>query len=394
MSGYQGQAQPPYILNVSQTKYICRERELQELLVRQFGQGIDFNISISEPLMRKILTRYQVDPAFLPVLFSFGDGPHLAESGSSNASSLTTKDDLAYQIRYTEENHRSPDNPWSVRQTGVYHHHSSKNDFDLFILLHPLSESVLERQLLAFDTQSHASEIASICKNPYRLHILPFATYLDNWRWYFRFLGEEFEERNDQVMTLDLKTSAAVTLSFDKVQGLRDLEDTALSLSAHCKSSLRVIEAMRKISGADFQGVWSLNSYNEQLLGYIEDLLVLTSRIGNTIDLFAYALDLKNQYTAADTNQHVSKLAEDTTHDTAAVKWITYLTLLYLPGSFVAQTMKIMIADDFWIFIATWIPLTLLTFLCYALLVLRHKPRQEGGWHWMNISRMSKSKGP
>ena len=86
-------------------------------------------------------------------------------------------------------------------------------------------------------------------------------------------------------MTLDLKTSAAVTLNFDKVQGLRDLEDTALSLSAHCKSSLRVIEAMREISGADFQGVWSLNSYNEQLLGNIEDLSVLTSRIGNTIDL-------------------------------------------------------------------------------------------------------------
>jgi hypothetical protein len=94
--------------------------------------------------------------------------------------------------------------------------------------------------------------------------------------------------QNDQVMTLDLKTSAAVTLNFDKVQGLRDLEDTALSLSAHCKSSLRVVEAMGEISGAGFQGIWSLNSYNEQLLGYIEDLSVLTSRIGNTIDLVSF----------------------------------------------------------------------------------------------------------
>lgn len=51
---------------------------------------------------------------------------------------------------------------------------------------------------------------------------------------------------------------------------------------------------------------------------------------------FAYALDLKNQYTAADTNNHVSQLAEKTTKDTTAVKWITYLTLFYLPGSFVA----------------------------------------------------------
>lgn len=42
--------------------------------------------------MRKVLTRYQVDPAFLSVLYSFGDGPHLAENGSSNASSRTTED--------------------------------------------------------------------------------------------------------------------------------------------------------------------------------------------------------------------------------------------------------------------------------------------------------------
>ena len=42
--------------------------------------------------MRKILTRYRVDPTFLPVLFSFGDGPHLAESGSNNVSSITMED--------------------------------------------------------------------------------------------------------------------------------------------------------------------------------------------------------------------------------------------------------------------------------------------------------------
>ena len=86
-------------------------------------------------------------------------------------------------------------------------------------------------------------------------------------------------------MTLDLQRSAAVTLNFDKVQGLRDLEDTVLSLSAYCKGSLRVIEMLRTIPGADFQGMWSLESYIAQLLDYGENLAVLTSRIGNTINL-------------------------------------------------------------------------------------------------------------
>lgn len=51
-----------------------------------------FPLEISESLMRKVLTRYEVDPAFLSVLYSFGNGPHLAEYGSSNVSSRTTED--------------------------------------------------------------------------------------------------------------------------------------------------------------------------------------------------------------------------------------------------------------------------------------------------------------
>ncbi len=85
--------------------------------------------------------------------------------------------------------------------------------------------------------------------------------------------------------TLHLETPAAVTRNFDKVQGLRDLEDTALSLSAHCKSSLEIIEKFQEIPGVDFQGVWSFNSYKAQLVGYVENISVLTKRIGNTIDL-------------------------------------------------------------------------------------------------------------
>ena len=99
-------------------------------------------------------------------------------------------------MRYAEENHRSGDTPWSVRQTGVYHHHDSTRDFDLFIFLHPLEESVLENQLIAMASSSNLeSELASLCDSPYQLHLLPFTLYSDNWRWYLRNLGNEFQEK-------------------------------------------------------------------------------------------------------------------------------------------------------------------------------------------------------
>ena len=106
-----------------------------------------------------------------------------------------TNKEISYQIRYAEENHRSPNIPWSVRQTGVYHHHSATDDFDLFILIHPIESSLFEQQVtnLVMISSSQA-ELASLVENPYRLHFMPFALYLDNWRWYFRYLGENFQE--------------------------------------------------------------------------------------------------------------------------------------------------------------------------------------------------------
>ena len=44
-------------------------------------------LRITEESMRKILSRYRVEPSFLPVLFSFGDEPHISEGGDSNAAS-------------------------------------------------------------------------------------------------------------------------------------------------------------------------------------------------------------------------------------------------------------------------------------------------------------------
>lgn len=42
--------------------------------------------------MKEILMGYQVDSAFLPILFSFGDEPHLAESGATNVATHKLED--------------------------------------------------------------------------------------------------------------------------------------------------------------------------------------------------------------------------------------------------------------------------------------------------------------
>ena len=124
----------------------------------------------------------------------------------------------------------------------------------------------------------------------------------------------------------------------------------------------------------------------------------------------AYALDLKNQLTTANMDEHVSHLAERSTYDTTAVKWITFLTLIYLPGSFVAvswiplrrfesnfllkriraktlygmnfflfnpQTRRIEVSKNFWLYMVTWIPLTLVTLIGYLLMRSFYKAKRN-----------------
>jgi hypothetical protein len=100
--------------------------------------------------------------------------------------------DISYQVRYIEENHRPGRNPWSLRHTGVYHHHSP--EFDLWIILNPIMDSPVEMRLLELEMPSaDPAEVSKICENPFLLHILLFSSYFGNWRWYFRSLGDDFE---------------------------------------------------------------------------------------------------------------------------------------------------------------------------------------------------------
>jgi hypothetical protein len=93
-----------------------------------------------------------------------------------------------------EENQRSGSDPWSIRQTGIYHYHSAIDHFDFYLVLNPyvLEKCFLEQQFLYLIKSKAARE--SLLENPYRLHLLPFASYVDNWRWYFRHLGKEFSK--------------------------------------------------------------------------------------------------------------------------------------------------------------------------------------------------------
>ncbi|QDS67852.1 hypothetical protein FKW77_007579 [Venturia effusa] len=352
-----------------------------------------------------------VDPNFLRIVFSFGEEPHLAESSSSFLSVRTDKEssktEISYQLNYVEENRRGGYDPWSFRHTGVYHRHTSNSD--LFILLHPTQDSIFEDHLLSMlginlieiSTEPIAS--AALADDPYRLHSLVLASFLDNWRWYFRYLGDHFASENSKAMVLRPEQTKSDS-SFQRVKNLRNINDFAQFAKGCCTSGLELVEGMRDSGIDSLESCQHLSSHITTLKGYVKSSEGLIDRVRNTIDLVGYTLTLHNQLETAkvdnelrDLTKRLKTLTESTVNDSTTVRIITFVSAFYLPGSFAAsvygmnffgfdtKTRQITIGNDFWIFIATWLPLTLMTVAVYLFVLFlnrRKKTRKQFEWPW------------
>ncbi|KAK4100185.1 hypothetical protein N658DRAFT_428345, partial [Parathielavia hyrcaniae] len=211
-----------------------------------------------------------------------------------------------YKLNFVERNGRANHDPWSFRHVGVYHRHQA--GLDLFILLHCQVASELPEKLQSVvDNMSSASKTAgslrqNLCKQPERLHTLILSCYLDNWRSYLRYLGAKFAR------------IAGYTLSLRNQQELHYL---TREMKTHIKETGQV------------------------------------------------TLRLKN-------------LTENTVDDSATVRIITIISAIYLPGSFVGtifgsnfflfdeESRRLVIAKDFWVFVAIWLGLTLATGFVYV----------------------------
>jgi len=148
--------------------------------------------NITEQSMCKIFTQHHIPPGFLDILCGFGDKSHTADEGSASgvySSFNGTSHDIFYQFWYAEKNNRKHGDPWSVRQTGVYHRFSTTDPENLWLLLHPMQNSKAQTRMGLATDKLCAEEMA---KDPLRFHVLIMSSYVDNWRWYLHDIKRQY----------------------------------------------------------------------------------------------------------------------------------------------------------------------------------------------------------
>jgi len=198
--------------------------------------------------------------------------------------------------------------------------------------------------------------------------------------------------------------------SFRRVQKLRNMNDFALFAKACCMCNFKVVEGLKSNAMTPLKDASDLEDQMMTLREYVESSSALESRVRNALDLVGYTLTLHHLLETAkvdkelrdithelrDMTEKMKNLTQDTVDDSATVKIITIVSAFYLPGSFVASlygmnffafdstSQSIAIGTNFWIFVATWLPLTAITVAVYILtlwFVARRKGK-PGHWLW------------
>lgn len=285
--------------------------------------------------------------------------------------------EIAYTMRYPEL--KPMRNDWVVRQTGIYHKFDATTSQNTYVLLNPSPDAKVKKQ--AEHNLLHCYQ--TIENNPLWLHMMFQEICLPNWRLYNASLEREFlpmadtaahtfieeltESQYSHLTDLAdlenrfLQTSIILTAS-------QDVLDCLVTFCADLKDLSTACEKQIQISKRRFRHSQRVCAANHRTAAYLHQ------RSRTTAQLLANALSFREQLESRAQNSSMLSL------NRSAV-FITTLTLLYLPPSFIAtffgmnffdldtDTGRIVGSSMIWIFILSSCILTVVTFIVYRLLL-------------------------
>lgn len=109
--------------------------------------------------------------------------------------SRLTHPELAYGLRYAELNNRSIHDPWSIRQTAVYHKFKANDQSSSWVMI-----AASKNTEISLDRYIKSSEnIAQL--NPFEIHLIVLDTALANWRSYIVGLTERITQQVRRTLT-------------------------------------------------------------------------------------------------------------------------------------------------------------------------------------------------
>ncbi|OHF01258.1 hypothetical protein CORC01_03573 [Colletotrichum orchidophilum] len=242
-------------------------------------------------------------------------------------------EEASYTVRYPE--HKPDENSWVIRQTGVYHRSDSGSRQSLSLMMNPMPTSQASNRAIEWLSRSVEDTEA----DPFWLHKVVFETYLPLWRSYIASLERQFLPLSrttfanfvDEPSTMKfshLTRLASLENRFLQIPAiLESSEDTLKELSALCANHL--LKGTHSNDDVLRNSIAEFDNFRRQCRVFSRTATYLHQRAQTTSQLLANTLSFREQLDTRKQNDNMLSLNK-------SVVFITTLTLLYLPPSFVA----------------------------------------------------------
>ncbi|KAH5568152.1 hypothetical protein HBI25_052550 [Parastagonospora nodorum] len=317
--------------------------------------------------------------------------------------------ECAYIVRFIEFTNREGEFPWSLRQYVVYHKYSPEE------ATHPSTWMLFgsSQRTESCIKRYSASGKDMISGNPFELHVLFLDIAIASWRPYLIEFHDAIADLSEKAFIMEIgkgdSFEQAYTVDVQDYQSLKEIEDRGSDVLLCLDSTLDTVTTIRErytsyplardgLKQEDIRTqdemLFALEEQRKSIQYSRKKVEALLSKAEHTRALISSLLDRLNghnldqqmvalqslQRQAQDENAIMRELAEQGSRDSASVRILTILTLIYLPCTVVSSfystqfvdkdksadgQMKMKYADNAWLFFAVSIPLTFFTIMVW-----------------------------
>ncbi|KAF2809500.1 uncharacterized protein BDZ99DRAFT_463282 [Mytilinidion resinicola] len=369
-----------------QVFYIIRQKNtFSRLLITQMGIQI-------------ILEGHRVFTPFFDALTAFGfkrDDDHRVwdsfYSSGLDGNETNSVIELCYVVRYVERNNRSPKNPWSLRQTGIYQQTILHQQNSTWILLQPSQNLYddLKEKLYGRPTGSDTP-----IRSSYLLHLDFLSSMASNWGEYIEYLWAEMDKVDDKACNSEIRLGKRndYDVSFSdcqKLQRRRRILLRTMSVLESCLTLAKDLENLHwKLRSSnvveDNRFVDGIRIYKAQIHMHQRNLRFMMEYIRGTTYMLSDILNSRSDEMTLKTSQTMQESLALNQNDSRILKLLSIIATIYLPASLMATLFSSNLIElkqgnegrghfqavpGFWLYIVVTSILTVVTFGLAAVVI-------------------------
>ncbi len=245
-------------------------------------------------------------------------------------------------MKYPE--YKPNDDKWSIRQTGIYHRFNTETCQSTYVLLSPTTNSKAHQRAQEW-LLNHGHDAGT---EPFWLHRVLFSTYFPAWRQYTISLERKFLPIANSTFATYIDETLRV--GYDNLSALISLENRFLQIPTLVAAGADVLDELSALLAGGDGGLSEaavanhagmrrqLRNHRRQCVAYSRTAAHLEQRARTTAQLLSDTLSFRDQVVAKEQNGNMLQLNK-------SAVFITTLTLLYLPASFVAVRILLSVAQ-------------------------------------------------